>query len=199
MLERDNGEQIHYGADSSVSIVPWSPTVIKRYHKLSEWDLRRYTALHFLLSQEWWRIECSDKLRDSCWVPLQGIEFKFLNLWNNIVSTWDSVLHKVPHIFWDTLDDGLHKYFQQYDILLIHSHLIPWIEQTISEFMAKKLWIKTYITYDTAAPHVIRCNIKIVSFECNVLSLLITDIWASIAALLEENKKAIDRILQTQS
>lgn len=73
------------------------------------------------------------------------------------------------------------------------------MERTISELMAKKLGTTSIVDHDLTSPYVCRSNIKVVSFEDNVLRLAITDIGSSIKMLLEENRQAIDKILQAQS
>ncbi len=73
------------------------------------------------------------------------------------------------------------------------------MERKISDLVAERLGITSTVDHDVTCPNVSRGNIKVMSFEDNVLYLVITDIGSSIRILLEENKKAIDTILQAQS
>ena len=199
ILQWIDGTETHTGADSSVTILPWSDFVIKRYHCLSVEDIRQYAQLHEILSADWYTVECSDKLRDHFWISLQRIELQFLCLGDDIFSEWWVCQHRIPYVSGDALYTGAQ--LQQY-IKCTKSHinvLLEWMERTISELMAKKLGTTSIVDHDLTSPYVCRSNIKVVSFEDNVLRLAITDIGSSIKMLLEENRQAIDKILQAQS
>ena len=191
--EWENGETIHIGADSSVIIIPWSTTVLKKYTLLSQQKVHKYAKLHRLLSREWWCIQCSDRLREHFWINLQRIQFEFLDLWEDITSLRWAVIHTIPYIPWDTLGE-LWKY-----ITCTSSHisvLIEWIERELSQYMADKIWTTIYARDNVTTPHIADCNVKIVDFTWNILTLIVTDIGSSMQDLLETNQAAIDKILQ---